>query len=168
MRNRFSPVWWFPMLVALLAFSGCGAPLQYAAEKPNIVFILADDMRLDEFEYMPQTQRLLAEQGLTFENSFVTTPLCCPSRATILRGQYAHNHQVLMNANLDGGFEKFRSLGREDSTVATWLRSGGYKTVLLGKYLNHYPQKKMKRTCRPAGTNGTASSTRGRTTTTTV
>lgn len=128
------------MLVALLAFSGCAAPLQHADEKPNIVFILADDMRLDEFEYMPQTQRLFAEQGLTFENAFVTTPLCCPSRATILRGQYAHNHQVLMNANLDGGFEKFRSLGREDSTVATWLKSGGYKTVLLGKYLNHYPQ----------------------------
>jgi N-acetylglucosamine-6-sulfatase len=127
------------MLVALLGFSGCTASLQDLIEYPNIVFILADDMRLDESEYMPQSQQLLAEQGLTFENAFVTTPLCCPSRSTILRGQYAHNHQVLMNGSLEGGFEKFHSLGDEDSTLATWLQSGGYKTVLFGKYLNHYP-----------------------------
>src|SRR3954470_6730216 len=70
------------------AQEGTGAETEAPAQ-PNIVFILADDMRADEFEHMPQTQQLLAEQGLTFENAFVTTSLCCPSRASILRGQYA-------------------------------------------------------------------------------
>jgi N-acetylglucosamine-6-sulfatase len=121
------------------AQEGTGAETEAPAQ-PNIVFILADDMRADEFEHMPQTQQLLAEQGLTFENTFVTTSLCCPSRASILRGQYAHNHQVLTNARPEGGFDKFYSMGHEDSTLATWLKSSGYETVLIGKYLNGYPR----------------------------
>jgi len=72
MRSRSSPLWWIPLFVALLAFSGCGAPPQNTVEKPNVVLILSDDKRLDEFEYMPQAQRLLAEQGLTLKNAFVT------------------------------------------------------------------------------------------------
>ncbi len=68
----------------------------------------------------------------------MTHSLCCPSRASILRGQYTHNHQVRTNTRPDGGFEKFRSMGHEDSTVATWLESEGYQTALIGKYLNGY------------------------------
>jgi N-acetylglucosamine-6-sulfatase len=112
---------------------------QRSPEKPNFVFVLADDMRADEFEHMPQTRQLLAEQGLMFENAFVSHSLCCPSRASLLRGQYTHNHQVLTNRSPEGGFEKFRSQGHEDSTIATSLKSSGYQTVLLGKYLNGYP-----------------------------
>ena len=133
-----------PFIVVVLGALGLAgdapalAQEQEAPEKPNIVFILADDMRADDFEHMPQTRELLAGQGLTFSNAFVTHSLCCPSRTSILRGQYTHNHQVLTNKDPGGGFEKFQRQGHETSTVATWLQSGGYQTVLLGKYLNGY------------------------------
>ncbi len=130
------------ILILLVALTVTGDDTALAQEqvpqKPNIMFILADDMREDDFEHMPQTRKLLAGQGLTFSNAFVTHSLCCPSRASILRGQYTHNHQVLTNIGPMGGFEKFRSQGHETSTIATWLQSGGYRTVLLGKYLNGY------------------------------
>ena len=89
---------------------------------------------------MPNVQTLLAAEGLTFTNAFVTTPLCCPSRASILRGQYAHSHGVLNNVGENGGFPAFYRLGDEDSTVATWLHDAGYRTALIGKYLNRYPK----------------------------
>jgi N-acetylglucosamine-6-sulfatase len=133
------------MAMALLMLSAaCGAPGQDDDEKPNIVLILADDMRADDLEHMPQTHQHFAEEGLTFKKAFVTHSLCCPSRASILRGQYTHNHKVLTNDAPEGGFEKFRSVGDEGSTVATWLKSTGYKTVLIGKYLNGYPSSDTK------------------------
>ena len=88
---------------------------------------------------MPRVQALLIKQGLAFKNAFVTTPLCCPSRASILTGQYPHNNDIMGNAPPLGGFVKFRDRGLEGSTVATWLRSTGYRTALFGKYLNGYP-----------------------------
>ena len=63
--------------------------------------------------------RSLMENGTTFENAFVSNSLCCPSRATILRGQYTHNHEILSNEPPRWGFEKFRVLGHEESTMAT-------------------------------------------------
>jgi N-acetylglucosamine-6-sulfatase len=110
--------------------------------KPNIVFILTDDLDAlllrDHLEDYPNLQKL-AVNGTTFENAFVTNPVCCPSRATILRGQYSHNHGTLTNFPPRGGFERFKALGREESTVATWLLSERYRTVLIGKYLNGKP-----------------------------
>jgi arylsulfatase A-like enzyme len=106
--------------------------------KPNILFVLTDDMRVSDLRYMPETTKLLAGGGVKFTKAFVTNSLCCPSRATILRGQYTHNHQILSNRPPLGGFEKFRSLGRENSTIATWLDDAGYDTMLIGKYLNEY------------------------------
>lgn len=94
---------------------------------------------MSTIESMPLLKRFLADQGTTFANFFVTHPLCCPSRATFLRGQYPHNHQVLTNGSPSGGFRRFRRLGHESSTVATWLQEAGYRTALLGKYLNGYP-----------------------------
>ena len=108
------------------------------AEKPNVIMILTDDLDKASISRMPNLRSLLIEQGTTFENAFVTDPLCCPSRATILRGQYAHNHEILGNEPPNGGFEKFRTLGRQNSTVATWLQDAGYRTVLVGKYMNGY------------------------------
>src|SRR5215210_2472826 len=108
------------------------------ADRPNIILILTDDLAYDDLSHMPNLRSLLGEQGTTFENTFVTDSLCCPSRATILRGQYAHNHGILENSPPDGGYEKFRSLGRQNSTVATWLHDAGYRTVLIGKYMNDY------------------------------
>src|SRR5215208_2352667 len=106
--------------------------------KPNILFVLTDDMRASDLRYMPQTSKLLAGRGVKFTKAFVTNSLCCPSRATILRGQYAHNHQVLSNRPPLGGFDKVRSQGLEDSTIATWLDDAGYDTMLIGKYFNGY------------------------------
>jgi arylsulfatase A-like enzyme len=87
---------------------------------------------------MPKTKALLADRGTTFENFFVTYPFCCPSRASILRGQYSHNTHIVGNEQPWGGFEKFRHLGLEESTLATWLQSAGYHTAMIGKYLNRY------------------------------
>ncbi|MGH3087865.1 MAG: sulfatase family protein [Rubrobacteraceae bacterium] len=125
------------LVMATLAI-GCSSGSALVAERPNIVFILTDDMRLDELDHMPKTEALLADQGVTFSNAFVSYPTCCPSRASILRGQYARNHRVLANTAPKGGFQRFEDLGHERSTVATWLDDAGYDTALLGKYLNEY------------------------------
>ena len=84
---------------------------------------------------MPAVNRLLTEQGATFTRFFTTTPLCCPSRASILRGQYAHSHGVLRNTGDDAGFTAFRESGNESRTIATELDAVGYETALIGKYL---------------------------------
>lgn len=106
--------------------------------KPNIILILTDDQDSESVKFMPQVQANLVQKGTSFNDAFVSTPLCCPSRSTFLRGQYEHNHGVLTNSAPDGGYTKFHDLGLEESTVATWLRDGGYQTVLIGKYLNEY------------------------------
>jgi arylsulfatase A-like enzyme len=89
---------------------------------------------------MPAVHSLLVAQGTTFANYLASTPGCCPSRASILRGQYAHNHGVLRSSGDLGGFDRFHDLGREQSTIATWLHDAGYRTALIGKYLNEYPK----------------------------
>jgi N-acetylglucosamine-6-sulfatase len=123
--------------------SGCrdasGASLPTAqARKPNIIFILSDDEDVALHAHMPKTKALLHEQGTTFDNYFVTYSLCCPSRATTLRGQYPHNSKIEGNALPTGGYGKFRSLGHDSSTVATWLQAAGYRTAMFGKYMNGY------------------------------
>ena len=128
--------------VCLLA-NGCGLPTRdvQAVNRPNVVLILTDDLDaglLQRYGTRYPNIGKLAAEGTTFENAFVTDPLCCPSRATALRGQYAHNHRIVGNWPPLGGAEKFRDLGREDSTVATWLQGEGYGTTLVGKYMNDY------------------------------
>jgi N-acetylglucosamine-6-sulfatase len=110
---------------------------------PNVVLILTDDLTVQDLgsgnlEHMPNVKSELVEKGTSFDSYFATNPLCCPSRASILRGQYTHNHQILHNEPPLGGFEKFRFLGHENSTMATWVKEQGYRTALFGKYLNGY------------------------------
>jgi len=107
--------------------------------RPNIIFILADDLDEGVYGRMTRLRALLGDQGLTFANSFVSLSLCCPSRTTSLRGQYAHNTRVFTNGLPGGGFRKVLNLGLESSTFATWLQDAGYHTVFMGKYLNGYP-----------------------------
>jgi N-acetylglucosamine-6-sulfatase len=112
-----------------------------AATRPNILFVLTDDQEPRSLARMGKVQSRLVDEGVRFEHAFVTTPTCCPSRATFLRGQYAHNHGTLTGPEGDpptGGWQQFRSDGRERSTIATWLDSAGYKTGYMGKYLNGY------------------------------
>jgi arylsulfatase A-like enzyme len=111
------------------------------SERPNILFILVDDLDalLGTLDTMPALDRLMTAQGLTIQDFLISTPACCPSRSTMLRGQYVHNHQVYTNAAPAGGFGKFYSLQSEASTLATWLQAAGYRTAMFGKYLNGYP-----------------------------
>jgi len=132
-------------LVMVCLLCGCSPAVGEKKEKdsdvrnlPNVVFILADDLDAGSVSRMPNLRSLLIEQGTTFENAFATNPLCCPSRATILRGQYAHNHEILGNEPPQGGSEKFHEMGHENSTMATWLDEEDYRTVFIGKYLNGY------------------------------
>jgi N-acetylglucosamine-6-sulfatase len=134
------------VLLCFIATPGSPTKAQEAG-RPNIILILTDDLDAHpkSISRMPNLRRYLINQGTTFDNAFVTTSLCCPSRATILRGQYSHNHGVLTNAAPLGGAMRFRELGREKSTISTWLHSGGYRTVEIGKYLNHYKPPKPPR-----------------------
>jgi arylsulfatase A-like enzyme len=111
-----------------------------ALTKPNIILVLTDDQDLRSLAHMPRVKANLVDRGTTFKNGFVTDSLCCPSRASILRGQYPHNHGVKGNVE-PSGHDAFRDLGRESSTIATWLHDeGGYRTALIGKYMNAYDQ----------------------------
>ena len=102
--------------------------------RPNILFIITDDQRYDTLEYMPTVRRELVARGISFSNAYATTPLCCPSRASILTGLYAHHHGVLENHGAHGGVNAFDP----SSTIATWLNEAGFRTLLIGKYLNQY------------------------------
>ncbi len=117
------------------------AAAESPAEQPNILFVLTDDLDFASIEKMPNLRYLLAEEGASFENAFVSQSLCCPSRATILTGRYAHNHQIKGNKLPDGGFEKFRDEGLEEGTIAARLQEEGYRTALFGKYFNEYPDE---------------------------
>ena len=107
-------------------------------EKPNILFVLTDDQDVGSVAQMPNLSSRLVEKGTTFDRAFATTAMCCPSRASILRGQYAHNHRIWGNLAPEGGFRAFQREDLEASTVATWLNDAGYYTGYMGKYLNQY------------------------------
>lgn len=95
---------------------------------PNVVLVVTDDQHPEGINLMPDVAAL-AERGARFANAFTTTPLCAPSRAGILSGQHAPRHGVTGNSAL--GFD-------DESTLATWFQAAGYRTALLGKYLNGY------------------------------
>ena len=116
-----------------------GSARPSATGKPNVLFVLTDDMRLDDLQFMPKVRALIGGQGVTFDNYFDNVTLCCPARTSILRGQYSHNTGVLSNGGADGGFEKAHTSNIEDSTIATAMHGAGYTTGLFGKYLNGYP-----------------------------
>lgn len=109
------------------------------AKRPNILVIETDDMRWDDLRWMPNVRRLIARKGLDFKNSFAPYPLCCPSRASFLTGEYAHNHHVYSHLN-PWGFKAFD----DHLTLATQLQGVGYRTALIGKYLNGYGQQPMR------------------------
>ncbi|HEY7150982.1 MAG TPA: sulfatase, partial [Solirubrobacterales bacterium] len=98
---------------------------------------------LESMKVMQNVNSLIGARGATFTNSFVNYSLCCPSRATFLTGQYAHNHRVWTNKPPDGGFPRFQSL-HASNNLALWLQRSGYYTALVGKYLNEYENKPAK------------------------
>jgi N-acetylglucosamine-6-sulfatase len=128
----------FAVLLVSQVWGSAAREAEGAIAKPNIVFILADDMRKDDLKYMPKTRTLLKDKGMSFSNAFVSHALCCPSRATIMRGQYAHNTGVWANGGSNGGLRAYKDHGGVSDNVATRLRGAGYRTGLFGKYLNGY------------------------------
>lgn len=128
------------LIGVLLISSACNESTLVTTEeanKPNIILILTDDQRADTLPYMPN---IFESAGMNFSNAYVTTSLCCPSRTSILTGQYAHNHGVKDNKAPNGGFSMFRD-EKDDHTVATALQDAGYTTALVGKYLNDYGEE---------------------------
>jgi N-acetylglucosamine-6-sulfatase len=139
----------------LLFLAGCSR-FESSTYQPNMVFILTDDLDFASAQKMPEVRSQLIEEGTSFENAFVSFPTCCPSRATILTGLYAHNHDVKGNDPPQGGFRTFRSKGLEENTIAVRLQEAGYQTAFFGKYLTAIPMA-TRPTSRLAGTSGTAS-----------
>ncbi len=99
-------------------------------KRPNVILIDTDDMNVTDLFVMRNTLALLGARGTTFRNSYVSYPLCCPSRSTQLTGQYAHNHGVLTD-------QRFTDLD-SSNTLAVWLKRAKYRTAMVGKYLNGY------------------------------
>jgi arylsulfatase A-like enzyme len=131
---------------AIAAVTSPETVLPRSSGRPNLILILSDDQRWDTVgtehalpasmptPVMPHVVSELVNSGITFPNGFVTTALCCPSRSSILTGEYSHNTGIHTNGGTDGGFANFD----DTSTIATWLQSAGYRTALVGKYLNGY------------------------------
>lgn len=105
---------------------------------PNVLLILTDDQRAGTELAMPTVMNDIAAQGTTFTQAFVPTPLCCPSRASLLTGKFAHNTGVWLNSvgSAWGAWTAFARGGEETDTLATRLQSAGYRTGLFGKYIN--------------------------------
>jgi len=103
--------------------------------RPNFVVFMTDDQTAESMRVMTRVKELIADRGVTFDNSFASFPLCCPSRATYLTGQYGHNHGVMGNVPPSGGIEAFT---QPETTFVAALQKGGYRTVHIGKYLNGY------------------------------
>jgi N-acetylglucosamine-6-sulfatase len=115
---------------------GSGHGTSAAPRRPNIVMIIDDDQTAEQQRFLTKTNAAIGGHGVTFDNSFVNFSLCCPSRSTLLTGQYAHNHGVLGDEPPAGGYEKLApTLG---NTLPVWLQRAGYHTGLFGKFLNHY------------------------------
>jgi N-acetylglucosamine-6-sulfatase len=110
------------------------AHAQGGASERNVIVILTDDQRAGDLVAMPETKQQIARRGVRFRRSWATFPLCCPSRATNLTGQYAHNHGVRGNFPPEGGVTAFD----DSATTATALDEAGYRTGFIGKYVNGY------------------------------
>jgi arylsulfatase A-like enzyme len=118
-------------------------------ERPSFVVIQTDDETLDqlytvfnaggvEVPAMPNTLSTIAGRGITFNRYYVSYPLCCPSRVSLLTGRYAHNHNVRGNVPPNGGYTGFKARQAYTHNIATWLQGAGYRTIHIGKFLNGY------------------------------
>ena len=122
-----------PLLAAPVATAAPARGAQ-AETRPNIVFIMTDDQTAESMKVMRTLNLNLRRQGTTFKQAIATYPLCCPSRATYLTGQYSHNHGVIHNAGPFGGYVRLDNT----NTLPVWLQQAGYRTIHVGRYLNGY------------------------------
>ena len=122
-------------LVAASLTAPTGSPAARAQEelRPNVLVIVTDDQRWDAMDHMPATRRLFGREGTKFKKGFATTPFCCPSRASIMTGKYAHNHGI------ESGFETEKLEEVQEASIQKALKEAGYRTALFGKFLNAWP-----------------------------
>jgi N-acetylglucosamine-6-sulfatase len=117
-------------------------------QPPSFVVIQTDDQTLDQLydtfrqeptlQAMPNTLQLIGRRGMTFNRYYISYPLCCPSRVSLLTGRYAHNHNVRGNVPPNAGYTGFSFRGAMTHNLATWLQGAGYRTIHVGKFLNGY------------------------------
>jgi N-acetylglucosamine-6-sulfatase len=125
-------------LTACIGKAAAPAPRPLPTDgRPNIVFVLTDDLSMNLLPYLPHVQAL-AQQGTSFSNYFVVDSLCCPSRAAIFTGQYPHNDGVFSNHGPDGGYAAYNLNHNPDKSFGVALKKAGYYTGFMGKYLNEY------------------------------
>ena len=109
-------------------------PAAASASRPNVVVLMTDDQTVEDMAVTPRTRALIGSQGVTFDRSFVSYPVCCPSRATFFSGQYAHNHGVMGLYPPTGGYGRFD----RGNALPVWMERAGYATSHIGKYMNGY------------------------------
>ena len=131
-RGRALVIFVVSLLAASAALSG-SAEAQDA--RPNVLIIVTDDQRAtDTFGVMGETRRFFRGGGREFTNAFATTPLCCPSRASILTGRYAHNTGVRQNTS---------ELLDRSTLFPRLLVRDGYRTAMVGKFLNSWKRRRL-------------------------
>jgi arylsulfatase A-like enzyme len=141
MRGASSPLW----VVVLLA-GPVGSPAPISAQQPDIILIQTDDQPWHTLPQMPNVQRLIGDQGVRFDGYYINTSLCAPSRVTTLLGQYSHHTGILGNAKSAKMF-----LPKSPKSLPVWLQNAGYRTALVGKWLNDYSKAGSGWPAAPAG-----------------
>ena len=129
------------VVLSAAGFVSCNAQEQPTANKvsaqeprdPNVLLIVTDDQRVGTLDSMPFTKGYFARDGVLFSNAFASTPLCCPSRASIMSGRYPHNHKARINSLIE--------LLDHDSVLPHYLQQDGYQTAIAGKYFNGWNVK---------------------------
>ncbi len=112
-------------------------PFHQPVKHPNLLMVTVDDASWNTMRYLPHVQRLMADEGMTLRNGLAPTPICVPARASLLSGQYAHNHGAVTINGEGGGVAAFN----EHRTLPVWLQQEGYRTMFVGKYLNGYGEQ---------------------------
>ena len=132
---------WSFLTFLFLADAFAGNTQQQDIGKPNIIFILTDDYAGNLVDFMPNLKAMQRE-GVTFSHYYVSNSLCCPSRSSIFSGRLPHNTGVQTNTKPNGGYEVYMEHGNAQASFCVALQNAGYKTAMMGKFLNGYLPRK--------------------------
>src|SRR5215217_6789615 len=129
-------------VVVLVTAIGSAKSASAVATRPNLVLVVTDDLTKRDYFDLGSNLGSFTSGGTFFHNAFVTTTLCCPSWASALTGLYAHNHRITQHIDPGTGYEQYDDEGYDRNDLPVWLRSSGYQTGLVGKYMNKYDAQK--------------------------